>query len=81
MPDIPAPIIPKRVGDAPPPFAYPSPGRGHPRDRQPHAGAGSPLLFDANPAAMWVHDVETLRFLAVNEAAVGQYGWTRAEFL
>ena len=30
---------------------------------------------------MWVYDSETLRFLAVNEAAVGQYGWSRREFL
>jgi diguanylate cyclase (GGDEF)-like protein/PAS domain S-box-containing protein len=45
------------------------------------AGTGSPLLFDANPAAMWVYDSETLRFLAVNAAAVAQYGWTRLEFL
>jgi diguanylate cyclase (GGDEF)-like protein/PAS domain S-box-containing protein len=44
-------------------------------------GTGSPLLFEANPAAMWVYDSETLRFLAVNEAAVAQYGWTRLEFL
>src|SRR5207247_3760064 len=27
------------------------------------------LLFESNPEAMWVYDVETLRFLAVNEAA------------
>jgi two-component system, cell cycle sensor histidine kinase and response regulator CckA len=39
------------------------------------------LLFDANPLPMWVYDAETLRFLAVNEAAVRAYGYTRAEFL
>ena len=44
-------------------------------------GAGSPLLFDANPLAMWVHDVDTLRILAVNEAAVRQYGWARDQLL
>jgi diguanylate cyclase (GGDEF)-like protein/PAS domain S-box-containing protein len=38
-------------------------------------------LFDANPNAMWAYDVETLRFLAVNDAAVSRYGWTREEFL
>ncbi len=43
--------------------------------------ADSPLLFDANPLAMWVHDVDTLRILAVNEAAVRQYGWTRPQLL
>ncbi len=38
-------------------------------------------LFDTNPLPMWVYDVETLRFLAVNEAAVANYGYTREEFL
>jgi PAS domain S-box-containing protein len=39
------------------------------------------LLFDINPNPMWVFDEETLAFLAVNEAAVKLYGWTREEFL
>ena len=39
------------------------------------------LLFDANPEPMWVYDTGTLRFLAVNEAAVRTYGFSRAEFL
>ena len=39
------------------------------------------LLFESNPHPMWVYDLETLRFLAVNAAAVGQYGYSRAEFL
>jgi PAS domain S-box-containing protein len=30
---------------------------------------------------MWVYDLETLRFLEVNDAAVSQYGYTRDEFL
>src|SRR5918998_435408 len=30
---------------------------------------------------MWVYDAESLRFLAVNDAAVRHYGWTREEFL
>ena len=30
---------------------------------------------------MWVYDAETLRFLAVNDAAVECYGYTRDEFL
>jgi PAS domain S-box-containing protein len=38
-------------------------------------------LFEANPHAMWVFDQETLRFLAVNDAAVAQYGYSREEFL
>ena len=39
------------------------------------------LLFEANPLPMWVYDSDTLRFLAVNEAAVRHYGYTRQEFL
>lgn len=39
------------------------------------------LLFEANPHPMWVFDVQTHRFLAVNEAAVAHYGWSRDEFL
>jgi diguanylate cyclase (GGDEF)-like protein/PAS domain S-box-containing protein len=38
-------------------------------------------LFDCSPRPMWVYDVETLRFLAVNEAAIRQYGYAREEFL
>jgi two-component system, cell cycle sensor histidine kinase and response regulator CckA len=39
------------------------------------------LLFDHNPNSMWVYDDSTLQFLAVNEAAVRWYGYTRNEFL
>ncbi len=39
------------------------------------------LLFESNPQAMWVYDLTTLRFLAVNDAAVRHYGYSRAEFL
>jgi two-component system cell cycle sensor histidine kinase/response regulator CckA len=39
------------------------------------------LLFERNPLPMWVYDAKTLRFLAVNEAAVRHYGYTRQEFL
>jgi PAS domain S-box-containing protein len=38
-------------------------------------------LFELHPAAMYVFDPETLRFVAVNEAAVATYGYTRQEFL
>jgi PAS domain S-box-containing protein len=38
-------------------------------------------LFERNPLPFWVFDIETLRFLAVNEAAVRSYGYTRDEFL
>ena len=39
------------------------------------------LLFDANPQPMWVFDVDTLGFLAVNDAAVRHYGYTSEELL
>lgn len=39
------------------------------------------LLFDSNPLPMWVYDQETLRFLAVNNAAVEHYGYSKEEFL
>jgi PAS domain S-box-containing protein len=39
------------------------------------------LLFASNPNPMFVFDEETLRFLAANDAAVTQYGWSRDEFL
>jgi PAS domain S-box-containing protein len=38
------------------------------------------LLFAAIPDAVWVYDVETLRFLKVNEAASRQYGYSAGEF-
>ena len=39
------------------------------------------LLFESNPLPVWVYDLETLAFLAVNDAAVGHYGYSREEFL
>ena len=39
------------------------------------------LVFDSNPLPMWVFDRTTLRFLAVNEAAVTHYGYSKQQFL
>jgi diguanylate cyclase (GGDEF)-like protein/PAS domain S-box-containing protein len=39
------------------------------------------LLFDNNPVAMAVFDRDTLRFLAVNDAAISLYGFNREKFL
>lgn len=39
------------------------------------------LLFDRNPMPFWVFDLESLRFLEVNDAAVRHYGYSREEFL
>ena len=37
--------------------------------------------FEANPRPMRIFDRETLRYLAVNDAALALYGYSRAEFL
>ena len=39
------------------------------------------LLFEASPHPMWVYDLETNGFLAVNDAAVERYGYSRDAFL
>jgi len=39
------------------------------------------LLFDGNPVPMWVFDRKSLKFLAVNEAACRQYGFSSQDFL
>jgi PAS domain S-box-containing protein len=39
------------------------------------------LLFESNPMPMWVLDLTSLDFLAVNEAALKHYGYTKEEFL
>ncbi|WP_090704751.1 PAS domain S-box protein [Daejeonella rubra] len=38
-------------------------------------------LFNFSPIPQWVYDVETFRFLDVNNAAIRHYGYTRKEFL
>jgi PAS domain S-box-containing protein len=38
-------------------------------------------LFENNPHPMWLFDTETFEFLAVNNAAVEHYGYSREEFL
>ncbi|HMG21163.1 MAG TPA: PAS domain S-box protein, partial [Kofleriaceae bacterium] len=38
-------------------------------------------LFESSPLPMWVFDTDSLRFLAVNDAAIRRYGYTRDEFL
>jgi PAS domain S-box-containing protein len=38
-------------------------------------------LFVDNPQPMYVYDPQSLRFLAVNAAAIAQYGFSEAEFL
>jgi diguanylate cyclase (GGDEF)-like protein/PAS domain S-box-containing protein len=38
------------------------------------------LLFEHSPVPMWVYDIETLQFLAVNDAAVDHYGYRRDQY-
>ncbi len=38
-------------------------------------------LFNANPYPVFLLDTERGRFLAVNQAAIDNYGWSRREFL
>jgi PAS domain S-box-containing protein len=39
------------------------------------------MLFEENPQPMMAHDRETLEFVAVSNAAVAAYGYSREEFL
>lgn len=38
-------------------------------------------LFADNPQPMWIYDMDTFRFLEVNQATVDHYGFSRSEFL
>lgn len=38
-------------------------------------------LFDSNPLPIWVTDPQGIAILAVNQAAITRYGYSRAEFL
>jgi two-component system cell cycle sensor histidine kinase/response regulator CckA len=38
-------------------------------------------FFENNPLPMWIHDVDSLRFISVNRAALKKYGYSREEFL
>ncbi len=39
------------------------------------------LVFEDNPVPMWLFDPKTLKFIAVNDAAVVHYGYHRKSFL
>ncbi len=38
-------------------------------------------LFEMSPLPMWLYDLETLKFILVNEAAIKVYGYSKKEFL
>lgn len=51
---------------------------------QQHLAAGEARfrrVFEANPLPMWIEDLATHGFIAVNDAALELYGYRRAEFL
>src|SRR5207302_7505702 len=39
------------------------------------------MLFDSNPVPMFFFDIDTLACIAVNDAALALYGYSRDEFL
>ena len=39
------------------------------------------VLFHYNPNPMWIVEIDTLKFIAVNDAAIKHYGYSRQEFL
>jgi len=38
-------------------------------------------LFELNPLPMWVIDMDGMQILAVNDAMIQKYGWSRQEFI
>ena len=51
------------------------------RERVARSEAMHRAMFEHSPMPMWTYDRESMRFLAVNEAAIRHYGYTRDEFL
>jgi PAS domain S-box-containing protein len=51
------------------------------KDKFPDTGDFFQTIFESSPYPMWVYDLETMKFLAVNNATVEHYGYTREEFL
>src|SRR3989442_13463451 len=47
----------------------------------PESEEGHRLLLEPNPVPAWVFVLETLKCLAVNEAAVSSYGYSGEEFV
>ncbi|MCC8424998.1 PAS domain S-box protein [Mucilaginibacter sp. UR6-11] len=51
------------------------------RESQENSAEDYKRLFDGIPTPMYIYDDQSFRFLAVNDAAVEQYGYTREEFM
>jgi two-component system cell cycle sensor histidine kinase/response regulator CckA len=60
------------------PLARPEDAVGQPPEGQ---EPGARLYFEHSPLPMWVYDLDSLRLLDVNRAALEQYGYSRDEFL
>jgi PAS domain S-box-containing protein len=56
-------------------------GRKHAEGRLRESEEHHRKLFEMNPQPTWIYDRETLRFLAVNTAAIQTYGYSHDEFL
>jgi diguanylate cyclase (GGDEF)-like protein/PAS domain S-box-containing protein len=54
-------------------------GRTYRRLRSTGPSLDGPLFWD-NVSPMWIYDPESLRFIAVNDAAIRRYGYSREEF-
>ncbi|RKR81206.1 PAS domain S-box-containing protein [Mucilaginibacter gracilis] len=39
------------------------------------------VLFEKNKSPMWIYEIPSLRIIKVNQAAIGHYGYSHAEFL
>jgi len=39
------------------------------------------ILFEGNPHPMWIHDADSYEFIAVNDATIEHYGYSREELL
>ncbi|MGN6180146.1 MAG: PAS domain S-box protein, partial [Mucilaginibacter sp.] len=39
------------------------------------------IIYESNPLPMWIYEMDTLRIVSVNNAALKKYGYTRDEFL
>ena len=46
-----------------------------------HGAEAFQALFENTPLPMWIYDLKTLTFVAVNGAAIANYGYSREEFL
>jgi diguanylate cyclase (GGDEF)-like protein/PAS domain S-box-containing protein len=44
-------------------------------------GANYRHLFQSNPLPMWIYNLQSLKVMLVNDAAIAKYGYSRSEFL